>query len=76
MLWNQRYYISHSDITVTNKEVIENSLKIIKEKYTDKLFMYDNISTIDSTFEIRKIKPDVVIDHIGLIEYQKMIVGI
>ena len=63
---------------VTNKEVIENSLKIIKEKYTDKLFMYDNISTIDSTFrEIRKIKPDVVIDdHIGLIEYQKMIVGI
>ena len=58
---------------VTNKEVIENSLKIIKEKYTDKLFMYDNISTIDSTFrEIRKIKPDVVIDdHIGLIEYPK-----
>ena len=58
---------------VTNKNLIENSLKIIKEKYTDKLFMYDNISTIDSTFrEIRKIKPDVVIDdHIGLIEYPK-----
>jgi replicative DNA helicase len=58
---------------VTNKEMIDNSLKIIKEKYTDKLFMYDNISTIDSTFrEIRKIKPDVVIDdHIGLIEYPK-----
>lgn len=58
---------------VTNKEAIEKSLNIIKEKYSDKLFMYDNISTLDSSFrEIRKIKPDVVIDdHIGLIEYAK-----
>ena len=58
---------------VTNKKEIEKSLSIIKEKYTDKLFMYDNISTLDSSFrEIRKIKPDVVIDdHIGLIEYSK-----
>lgn len=58
---------------VTNKQAIEKSLNIIKEKYSDKLFMYDNISTLDSTFrEIRKIKPDVVIDdHIGLIEYPK-----
>jgi len=56
---------------VTNKEVIEKSLEIIKEKYTDKLFMFDNIRNLEGTFrEIRRIKPDVVIDdHIGLIEY-------
>ena len=56
---------------VTNKESIEKSLKSIKEKYTDKLFMYDNIRNLEGTFrEIRRIKPDVVIDdHIGLIEY-------
>ena len=56
---------------VTNKEDIEKSLKIIKEKYTDKLFMFDNIKNLEGTFrEIRRIKPDVVIDdHIGLIEY-------
>ena len=56
---------------VTNKELIEKSLKNIKEKYTDKLFMYDNIRNLEGTFrEIRRIKPDVVIDdHIGLIEY-------
>tara|TARA_R110000868_G_scaffold65399_6_gene195649 strand:- start:13602 stop:14924 length:1323 start_codon:yes stop_codon:yes gene_type:complete len=56
---------------VTNKDSIEKSLKIIQEKYTDKLFMFDNIRNLDGTFrEIRRIKPDVVIDdHIGLIEY-------
>ena len=56
---------------VTNKEDIEKSLKIIEERYTDKLFMYDNIRNLEGTFrEIRRIKPDIVIDdHIGLIEY-------
>jgi len=56
---------------VTNKESIEKSLKIIKETYNNKLFMYDNIRNLEGTFrEIRRIKPDVVIDdHIGLIEY-------
>jgi replicative DNA helicase len=56
---------------VTNKKSIEESLNIIKEKYTDKLFMFDNIRNLDGTFrEIRRIKPDIVIDdHIGLIEY-------
>jgi len=56
---------------VTNKNSIEKSLKIIQEKYTDRLFMFDNIRNLEGTFrEIRRIKPDVVIDdHIGLIEY-------
>jgi replicative DNA helicase len=56
---------------VTSKSEIEKSLDIIKEKYTDKLFMFDNIRNLEGTFrEIRRIKPDVVIDdHIGLIEY-------
>lgn len=56
---------------VTSKLEIEKSLNIIREKYTDKLFMFDNIRNLEGTFrEIRRIKPDVVIDdHIGLIEY-------
>jgi len=56
---------------VTSKSEIEKSLNIIREKYTDKLFMFDNIRNLEGTFrEIRRIKPDVVIDdHIGLIEY-------
>ncbi len=56
---------------VTSKSEIEKSLNTIKEKYTDKLFMFDNIRNLEGTFrEIRRIKPDVVIDdHIGLIEY-------
>ena len=56
---------------VTSKLEIEKSLNIIKEKYTDKLFMFDNIRNLEGTFrEIIRIKPDVVIDyHIGLIEY-------
>jgi replicative DNA helicase len=56
---------------VTSKSEIEKSLNTIKEKYTDKLFMFDNIKNLEGTFrEIRRIKPDVVIDdHIGLIEY-------
>ena len=58
---------------VTSKGEIEKSLNIIKEKYTDKLFMFDNIRNLEGTFrEIRRIKPDVVIDdHIGLIEYPR-----
>lgn len=56
---------------ISNKEKIRKSLDIIKEKYTDKLFMFDNIRNLEGTFrEIRRIKPDIVIDdHIGLIEY-------
>ena len=56
---------------VTRKDDIEKSLDIIRENYTDKLFMYDNIRNLEGTFrEIRRIKPDIVIDdHIGLIEY-------
>ena len=56
---------------VINKESIEKSVKIIKETYSNKLFMYDNIRNLEGTFrEIRRIKPDIVIDdHIGLIEY-------
>ena len=56
---------------ISNKEKIQKSLEIIKEKYTDKLFMFDNIRNLSGTFrEIRRIKPDIVIDdHIGLIEY-------
>jgi replicative DNA helicase len=56
---------------VTSKLEIEKSLEIIKQKYNDKLFMFDNIRNLEGTFrEIRRIKPDVVIDdHIGLIEY-------
>jgi len=56
---------------ISNKEKIQKSLEIIKEKYTDKLFMFDNIRNLEGTFrEIRRIKPDIVIDdHIGLIEY-------
>ena len=63
------HMLRHS--AVTSKSEIEKSLKIIKEKYTDKLFMFDNIRNLEGTFrEIRRIKPDVVIDdHIGLIEY-------
>jgi len=56
---------------VTNKDIIQKSLNVIKEKYTNKLFMFDNIRNLEGTFrEIRRIKPDIVIDdHIGLIEY-------
>tara|TARA_R100000742_G_C4279068_1_gene102825 strand:- start:2062 stop:3381 length:1320 start_codon:yes stop_codon:yes gene_type:complete len=56
---------------VTSKSEIEKSINTIKEKYADKLFMFDNIKNLEGTFrEIRRIKPDVVIDdHIGLIEY-------
>ena len=63
------HMLRHS--AVTSKSEIEKSLNIIKEKYTDKLFMFDNIRNLEGTFrEIRRIKPDVVIDdHIGLIEY-------
>jgi replicative DNA helicase len=50
---------------------VNATMDYISENYSGKLFMYDDIRTLPDTFhEIRKIKPDVVIDdHIGLIEY-------
>ena len=50
---------------------IEEVTNIIRDKYQDKLFMFDNIRDLDGSFrEIKAINPDVVIDdHIGLIEY-------
>mgnify|MGYP003627640765 CR=1 FL=1 len=49
------------------KRVLEN----IKKMYEDRLFMFDNIRDLESSFrEVKAINPDVVIDdHIGLIEY-------
>tara|TARA_R110002020_G_scaffold58750_4_gene160973 strand:- start:8522 stop:9853 length:1332 start_codon:yes stop_codon:yes gene_type:complete len=62
---NLRHSIDISD------EQISDVSDIIKEKYTDKLFMFDEIRDLDGSFrEIKAINPDVVIDdHIGLIEY-------
>tara|TARA_R100000008_G_scaffold22667_1_gene12038 strand:- start:944 stop:2275 length:1332 start_codon:yes stop_codon:yes gene_type:complete len=50
---------------------IEEVSNIIREKYEDKLFMFDDVRDLDGSFrEIKAINPDVVIDdHIGLIEY-------
>ena len=50
---------------------VHTAMQFIKENYQDKLFMYDSVSDLQSTFEeIKRIKPDVVIDdHIGLIEF-------
>ena len=50
---------------------IHRVMDFIRDNYKDKLFMYDNVRDMQDTFnEIKKIKPDVVIDdHIGLIEY-------
>ena len=50
---------------------IEEVSNIIREKYEDNLFMFDDIRDLDGSFrEIKAISPDVVIDdHIGLIEY-------
>src|SRR5210317_91193 len=50
------HMLRHS--AVTSKSEIAKSLNIIKEKYTDKLFMFDNIRNLEGTFrEIRRIKP-------------------
>ena len=50
---------------------LEEVSDVIREKYEDKLFMFDNVRDLDGSFrEIKAISPDVVIDdHIGLIEY-------
>ena len=50
---------------------VHTAMQFIKENYQDKLFTYDSVSDLQSTFEeIKRIKPDVVIDdHIGLIEF-------
>ncbi len=50
---------------------VHNAMQFIKENYQDKLFMYDSVRDLQSTFEeIKRVRPDVVIDdHIGLIEY-------
>tara|TARA_R100001530_G_scaffold34891_1_gene27280 strand:- start:403 stop:1734 length:1332 start_codon:yes stop_codon:yes gene_type:complete len=50
---------------------IEEVSNIIREKYEDNLFMFDDIRDLDGSFrEVKSINPDVVIDdHIGLIEY-------
>ena len=50
---------------------IEEVSNIIREKYENKLFMFDDVRDLDGSFrEIKAISPDVVIDdHIGLIEY-------
>jgi len=62
---NLRHNIDISDLDISSVS------DIIKEKYTDKLFMFDEIRDLDGSFrEIKAINPDVVIDdHIGLIEY-------
>lgn len=62
---NLRHNIDISDSDISSVS------DIIKEKYTDKLFMFDEIRDLDGSFrEIKAINPDVVIDdHIGLIEY-------
>ena len=54
-----------------NEAVLDNVSSKISEVYTDKLFMFDDVRDMESTFrEIKAIKPDVVIDdHIGLIEH-------
>lgn len=54
-----------------DSERIEEVSNIIRDKYEDKLFMFDDVRDLDGSFrEIKAINPDVVIDdHIGLIEY-------
>ncbi len=53
------------------KDIVNKTMDYIADTYQGKLFMYDDVRTLPDTFhEIRKVKPDVVIDdHIGLIEY-------
>ena len=49
---------------------LERTIDVISQKYKN-LYMFDDIRDLPSTFrEIKRIKPDVVIDdHVGLIEY-------
>ena len=58
------------NVNITDSDISKVS-DIIKDKYTDKLFMFDDVRDLDGSFrEIKAINPDVVIDdHIGLIEY-------
>ena len=52
-----------------DSERIEEVSNIIREKYEDRLFMFDDVRDLDGSFrEIKTINPDVVIDdNIGLI---------
>jgi|TARA_R110000796_G_scaffold44381_12_gene108273 replicative DNA helicase len=55
----------------SSKVEVRSVIDHIRETYKDKLFMYDSVRDLQSTFEeVKRIKPDVIIDdHIGLIEY-------
>ena len=54
-----------------DSDTLEEVSNLIREKYEDKLFMFDDIRDLDGSIrEVKAINPDVVIDdHIGLIEY-------
>jgi len=56
---------------ISSSGAVHEAMGFIKDNYQDKLFMYDAVSDLESTFEeVKRIRPDVVIDdHIGLIEY-------
>ena len=58
------------NVDIDSNEIEEVS-NMIRDKYEDKLFMFDDVRDLDGSFrEIKAISPDVVIDdHIGLIEY-------
>jgi replicative DNA helicase len=65
-----QYRNLRSNIDISSKEIDDVSSKISK-LYNGKLFMFDDVRDMETTFrEIKAIKPDVVIDdHIGLIEH-------
>jgi len=65
-----QYRNLRNNIGIDQIELADVSAKI-SEIYGDKLFMFDDVRDMESTFrEIKTINPDVVIDdHIGLIEH-------
>ena len=65
-----QYRNLRNNIGIDQVELADISQKI-SEVYGGKLFMFDDVRDIESTFrEIKAISPDVVIDdHIGLIEH-------
>jgi replicative DNA helicase len=65
-----QYRNLRNNVGIDQVELADVSSKI-SEIYGDKLFMFDDVRDIESTFrEIKAISPDVVIDdHIGLIEH-------
>jgi replicative DNA helicase len=65
-----QYRNLRNNVGIDQIELADVSDKI-SEIYGDKLFMFDDVRDIESTFrEIKAINPDVVIDdHIGLIEH-------